>query len=124
MWIDELGRKPPEDLALSGRVSIGGASPAAETDTEHRNLKILSTGGVLRIPAEGEQQLVLRCDNGDYVALGGIDAAIPEDMEAGEVYIKTENAAVLMKNNGRIIVEGELEISGTLSVNGRLMDGT
>lgn len=124
MWIDELGRKPPEDLALSGRVSIGGASPAAETDTEHRNLKILRAGGVLRIPAEGEQQLVLRCDNGDYVALGSIDAAIPEDMEAGEVYIKTENAAVLMKNNGRIIVEGELEISGTLSVNGRLMDGT
>lgn len=123
MWLDEIYRRPDEDAALCGKISMGGASPAAETNGEHRNMKILRGGGVLRIPTAGEQQLIMRCDSGDYVMLGELDGEIPSGMEAGEVYIKTENAAVHMKNNGRIIIEGELEITGSLSLNGRAFDG-
>ena len=124
MWLDEIYRRPHENTAMCGVVSMGGVLPAAETDGEHRNMKILRSGGVLRIPTAGEQQLVMRCDSGDYVMMGELEGEIPADMAAGEVYIKTENAAVLMKNNGRIIIEGELEIRGSLSLNGRSLRGT
>ncbi|MDO4815177.1 MAG: hypothetical protein Q4A83_01045 [Bacillota bacterium] len=123
MWLDDINRRDRELTASSGRLSIGGALPAAETDSEHRDMCIVRAGGVLRIPAAGEKQLVLACDNGEYALLGRTDGEIPPGMEAGEIYIETENAAVLIMNNGKIKIRGELEISGSLTVNGRSVDG-
>lgn len=123
MWLDEINRKSPDSSVLSGVVTLCGETTAAETDCEHRDIKLLRAGGALRMPRLGERQLIMLCGDGEYVALGSCEGDAPADMEAGEVYIKTENAAVLMKNNGRIIVEGDVEIEGSLSLNGRLIDG-
>lgn len=123
MWLDEICRREKENTAVSGRLSIGGASPAAETDTEHRNLKLVRAGGVLRIPAAGEKQIILACGDGEYAVLGSTEGEIPEDMETGEIFMKTENAAVLLRNSGKIEITGELEISGSLTVNGREVNG-
>ena len=123
MWLDEICAGRSEANAIRGRVSIGGKTPAVESDSELRNLKIIRCGGALRIPAAQEEQLVLRCDNGEYDVLGVTEGGMPEGMEAGEIYIETKNAAVLIKNSGRVIVTGELEVNGSLSVNGRNVDG-
>ncbi len=123
MWIDELSRRAEDCSVLGGKLSIGGVSPAAVTDAELRNLKIIRCGGVLRIPIANEEQLLLRCDNGEYAVLGMTEGEIPEDMEAGEICVETENAAVLIKNDGTVKIRGELEIEGSLKVNGRSIDG-
>ena len=123
MWLDEIYGRKAKDTALCGKVSIGGFSPAAETDAEHRDMKILRAGGAVRIPAAGEEQLILRCGDGEYVILGTMNGELPSGMESGEIFIKTENASVLIKNGGGIIVEGDVSINGTLSLNGRSVDG-
>lgn len=123
MWIDDINRRSRELTAVGGKLSIGGVLPAAETDSEHRDLSIVRAGGVLRIPAAGEKQIILACDDGEYAVLGRTDGEIPQGMEAGEIYIETENAAVLIKNNGKIKITGELELTGSLTVNGRVVNG-
>ncbi|MCF0138155.1 MAG: hypothetical protein HUJ66_07315 [Oscillospiraceae bacterium] len=123
MWMDELDRKYGGAFARSGRVSIGGASPAAEADTELRELKILRCGGVLRMPAADEEQLILCCDDGERALLGSLDGEIPNGLQPGEIFIATENGALIIKNSGKFLLTGELEICGSLSVNGRYVDG-
>jgi len=123
MWLDDICRRELSSDTVNARLTLGGFSPAAETDSERRGLKLIRTGGALRLPVLGEKQLILACGDGEYAVLGKTDGTVPADMQEGEIYIETENAAVFLKNSGRILITGDVEILGSLSVNGRTIDG-
>ena len=122
MWIDDLLNRNEKELAQTGTVSIGGEVPAVETDCEHRELKILRPAGILRLPRLAERQLVMDCGD-EFVTLGPVEGETPEGLLPGEMYIQTENAAVVLKNSGAIEITGEVRITGSLTVNGREVDG-
>lgn len=106
----------------AGPVSIEGSEPAICTDGEQRDAEILRPANILRLPKLDEEQMVINLPDGKSVIIGVLSSDIPEGLEAGEVYIKTDNAVVWIKNDG-VVVDGNLAVSGTLSVNGRVVNG-
>ena len=42
----------------------------------------------------------------------------PDGLLPGEVYIKTDSAAITIKNNGAVNITGTVNITGSLTVNG------
>lgn len=108
--------------ADAGPVSIGGITPAVCTDGELRDAEILRPANILRLPKAEEQQAVLNLPDGKIIIIGVLSADIPEGIEAGEVYIKTDDAYIWLKNSG-VEISGNVSVSGTLTVNGREVNG-
>ena len=125
MWLSNaFNSKTKQTETLdAGPVSIDGTSPAVCTDGEQRDAEILRPANILRLPRLDEQQLVLNLPDGKSVVIGVLDSEVPDGMEAGEVYITTDNATVWVKNSGIELV-GNVSVSGTLKVNGRNVSGT
>lgn len=124
MWLSNaFNSRPKRSEALdAGPVSIEGREPAVFTDGEQRETEILRPANILRLPKVDEQQVVLNLPDGKSVIIGVLSSDIPDGIEAGEVYIKTDDAAVWIKNSG-IQIDGDVSVSGKLSVNGREVNG-
>ncbi len=125
MWLSNAFNAKTKQTAMldAGPVSIDGTSPAVCTDGEQRDAEILRPANILRLPKVDEQQVILNLPDGKSVVIGVISSDIPEGIEAGEVYITTDNATVWIKNSG-IQLAGNVSVSGTLKVNGRNVSGT
>jgi len=119
MWISaKLAKNVQEDAGSGeiGQVTIGGDRPAVVTRGESRGLSVAAPGGYLWRPAAGDQVLVIPCGE-EYVVAGVVSDEAPE--ENGEVTIKSETGAVIrLKNNGEILLEGDVKVLGTLEING------
>ena len=103
-----------------GSVTIGGDSVAVLTEGEMRRLAIAAPGGYVWRPSAGDSVLVLKTSDGESLAVGALRNESPEGMENGEVYIISKGgAAIRLKNSGKIELLGEVEIQGSLSINGR-----
>lgn len=50
--------------------------------------------------------------------LGVVGSDTPDGLLPGEVYIKTDSAAITIKNNGAVNITGTVNIIGSLTVNG------
>ena len=87
-----------------------------------REAEILRPANILRLPKVEEQQVILRLPDGKSVILGVLSPSVPNGLDAGEVYIKTDDAEVWIKNDG-ILLNGDVSVSGTLTVNGREVNG-
>lgn len=124
MWLSNINSANTKrsHSADAGPVSISGAEPAVCTDGEVRETEILRPANILRLPKVDEQQVVLKLPDGKNVMIGVISSDIPNGLSEGEVYIKTDNAVVWIKNNG-INLNGNVSVSGTLEVNGREVNG-
>ena len=107
MWLSETKRRNDNEYP---DVSVQEAAGAA-TD-------VLRPANILRLPLDGEKQLIMNCTDGTVVQLGVIDDNIPTGLEAGEIYIETDNAKLTIKNNGAINIIGSVNITGSLTVNG------
>jgi len=122
MWLSEIVRRTDrscESTAEIGIVSIGGRSSAANLSGERRSLEILRPANIFRIPKPEEEQLVLTCGDGSRVIAGVLGGDAPDNLEAGDIYIKTDNSLIVLKNDGDLVMVGNVKISGTLTVNGR-----
>lgn len=106
MWLSEARRRTETEETKAQVCSVSG--------TENT----LCPANILRIPKQNETQLALCCDDGSMILLGTLDADAPPDLNAGELYIKTEHAAITVKNNGTVKIDGAVSITGSLSVNG------
>lgn len=124
MWLSNAFYQNTKRSAAAdaGPVSIEGTEPAVCTDGELRETEILRPANILRLPKVDEQQLILKLPDGKSVMIGVLAPDIPNGIEAGEVYIKTDEAEVWIKNDG-IELNGNVSVSGTLTVNGREVDG-
>lgn len=124
MWLSNIYSANTKKAATAdaGPVSIEGNEPAVCTDGEVRETEILRPANILRLPKVDEQQVILKLPDGKNVMIGILASDIPNGIEAGEVYIKTDEAAVWIKNGG-ILLSGNVSVSGTLKVNGREVNG-
>lgn len=103
--------------AASARVSIGGAAPAVLLDSERRSVQIPAPAGIIRLPKAGEEQLAIKTEDGTAL-LGLIGQEVPDDLSAGDILIKSGDAAICLRSDGRV------EITGRLFINGSEQNGT
>lgn len=106
MWLSEMRRKDTE-----------GADAAVVRASDTAG-ELLRPAGALRIPKDGESVAVLYCSDGTELILGKLGGASPEDLNEGEIYIATDSAQITIKNNGAVNIEGIVNITGSLTVNG------
>ena len=120
MWFSkESAGKRRDAQADLGRVTIGGESVGVYASGESRNMRAFAPGGYIWLPPVGGEMLVLKCEDGTQAAAGAPCEKAPAGMENGEVCIKSRSgASILLKNDGRILIEGVVQITGGLMVNG------
>jgi hypothetical protein len=122
MWLSEksgLAGAERGAEADMGRVTIGGRSAAVDTDGEHRAPVLLAPGGVCWLPSVGQEGVLLSCGDGTEVLIGCAQSGYPEGMQPGEVYIRSGSCSIYLRGTGRIDINGQVNITGNLSVNGK-----
>ena len=63
------------------------------------------------------QALLLRCGDGEAVA--GVLSAAPAGLQPGEVCVfSAGGATLLLKNDGTVLLTWNVEVTGTLKING------
>ena len=119
MWLAEKNRRTDYGgYADVGVVSAGGASPTVTADISSGGYELLCPAGIIRLPVSGERHMTLDCADGTRAVIGALADEVPQELENGEIYAATENASVLIKNDGSIVLAGDVSIVGTLTVNG------
>ena len=120
MWIGEqlarTTRRAREESAGAeqGVASIGGAGAAVVTRGEERALPVYGPGGMLWLPRAGDTVLVIKGGSGR--AERCVAAAAPDreaaDLEPGEVCLYSAGATLVLRNSGRIELDGTVIING------------
>ena len=119
MWLSEkaaLGARESGPGAELGTVTAGGGRPSVMLAGERRRLEVVSPGGVFWAPVQGEQVMVTHCGDEEFVS--GALRASPE-LLPGEVCVKTGMGCVRVYADGKIELEGTVDVKGTLLLNGR-----
>ena len=118
MWLAEKAASGvgTADAAEIGVVTIGGDRPSVLLDGERRNVELLVFPGLSWKPAAGEQVLVLHV--GEEYFVWGAPGTEEGDLAAGELRLKSRGASVTVKNDGGIELRGDVNVAGSLSVNG------
>lgn len=111
MWLSKRITQPEgqEDAASLGTVTIGGPEAAVIFDAEKRRALVVSPGGYEWLPEAEDEVLVTR---GNELYIAGKKQDLTQ-LEPGEVRIYSEGASIHIKN------DGDIEVEGTLYVNGR-----
>lgn len=120
MWLSRQQKREHEQRAAeSGLVTISGETVAVELDSERRGLPVYAPGGYRWRPAAGERVLVVRTGEGLCV-VGAPCTAAPKEGEVG--LAAPGGAEVTLKRDGRILLSGDAELSGALSIKGETLD--
>lgn len=120
MWLSEkvaLGSRSDGPGAEIGTVTSGGTRPSVMLGGERRKLELVSPGGVYWAPAQGDEVLVTHCGDEDFVSGALQDKNAPE-LAPGEVCIRSGNSRVRVFADGRIELEGTVDVKGELRLNG------
>lgn len=122
MWLSKQMKSasPTADADL-GTTTIAGGSVGVLTRGEVRALPVYGPGGYVWLPENGAAVLVIKGGPGgeEQCVVGTRQAAPPEDMEPGEVYLYGPGgASVYLRSNGTVELRGTVSIQGTLLVNG------
>jgi len=110
MWLSE---KAAGKGASPTAAELGTATGAASvlTEAEKRNMPVCAPGGYAWRPSFGDEVLVIKCSDG----LSRVVSAIcnPKDeLESGEVLIYSGGASICLKNDGRVLISGDVYING------------
>ncbi|MGI6014585.1 MAG: hypothetical protein ACOX7K_10000 [Oscillospiraceae bacterium] len=120
MWLSKqlAGSTAEQAVAEFGSVTMEGASTAVVTEGERRGISTVFPGGYAYRAKTGETVAVLRCGNTALIQ-GTVSDTIPEELEVGEVKIfAAGGAAIVLKNDGRILLQGNVTVNGTLITEG------
>ena len=115
MWLSQqISRATGRDEAVcsTGVVTIAGEKSAVMLAGERRELAVAAPAGLRWSPAAGSEVLVLRSDEGEQFIIGlasGDTAAKP-----GQLMLGGEKAGIR-------ISEDAIEITGNVSIRGRLL---
>ena len=120
MWLSKqqkrAGRETPVE---TGQVTLSGETVAVELDSERRGLAVYAPGGYRWRPALGQKVLVLKTGEGPCV----VGTPAPGGLAEGEVGLEAPGgAAVTLRAGGRVALEEDVEVSGTLTVGGEELE--
>lgn len=120
MWMADRQNILPEESAQLGQVTLAGASTGVALAGERRNVVLCAPGGYRWTPERGDTVLVIKSGAEQTGCVAGAICPEEEAPEPGEVYLSVaKGAGIRLKKNGRIEIEGDLRITGSLTVNGR-----
>ena len=116
MWLSkQLARSDVEQtVAEFGSVTMDGINTAVITEGEKRGISTLFPGGYTYCPQLGETVAILHCGNKEFIQ-GTVSDKASEELEPGEVKISAASGtAIVLKNDGRILLQGNVTVDGTL----------
>lgn len=116
MWLSKRETPGKRDAsALTGPVTLPGSKVAAWLGGERREVAVFSPGGYHWAPQLGEQLLVLKAgQSGEEPCAVGV-LVQGEELSPGEILITTGKSAI------RMDPEGNVALTGTLTVNGMVL---
>jgi len=118
MWLSERAAMPREtENAALDEVTLAGESVGVYDYGERRGVKLCAPGGYVWRPRAGGRLLVVKCGDGSEAAAGET-VADTGAVAAGEVLIRSDAASIWLKNDGSIVLRGNVSIEGSLTVNG------
>ena len=120
MWLSKQlsGSAAEQTVAEFGSVTMEGNNTAVVTEGEKRGVSTVFPGGYAYRVQTGETVAILHCGNTDLIQ-GTILDRVPDELEPGEVKITAAGgAAILLKNDGNILLQGNVTVSGTLTTEG------
>ena len=103
--------------ALTGPVTVPGDPAGAWLEGERRGVAVYAPGGYHWVPAAGQEVLVLKAggEGEKPCALGAAQDSGELGLRPGEVALTVGKAAV------RLTLEGSVEVTGLLKVNGTVV---
>lgn len=119
---DQRRKQQQEPGAQVGRVTLAGMPAGVELAGERRKVSVCAPGGYHWRPELGERVLVVKSGAQGSPCLAGVVEG--EDLPPGQVWISVcPGVGVRLTRDGGIVLEGDVEISGTLFVNGQEVTG-
>lgn len=123
MWLSSRMRPAPATAdADLGITTIAGDSVGVMTRGEVRTVPIYGPGGYVWMPESGAAVLVVKGGPGgeEQCVCGMKQSAPPEGMQPGEVLVYGPGGnSVYLKQDGTVILRGEVCVEGSLYINGR-----
>ena len=101
--------------AQSGTVTVEGAEAAVYTGGEERDVRVASPRGFFWKPMNGENVLVIKGGVfGEEAYIVGVVQQDDATLNAGEIRIASArgNAEIVLKNSGRVDINGSVFING------------
>lgn len=119
MWMAKRqGEFPLEEPGAElGQVTLSGGPVGVALAGERRNVTVCLPGGYHWTPARGDTVLVVKSGAEEAPCVVGSpqEGAVPP----GEVWISmAPGAGVRLKADGSVLLQGRVEVSGSLAVNG------
>lgn len=110
-----------EPGAELGQVTLSGSPAGVALAGERRNVMVCLPGGYHWAPARGDTVLVVKSGvEGTPCVVG---TPLEEDVPPGEVWISAApGAGIRLKEDGSVLLQGRVEVSGSLVVNGEEMN--
>ena len=124
MWLSKvIAKSGSEDNAMTGITTIGGDNAAVQTDVELRNTVLYSPGGYFWRPKAGQNVLVIKSGDKEVCVSGVRQENFPDDFGRDDICIMTSGGtAIYVKDNGQIVLTGNVEVEGSLKVNGTAIE--
>ena len=122
MWMADrqAGQAMEESSAQLGQVTLAGASTGVALTGERRNVVLCAPGGYRWTPELGDTVLVIKSGAEQTGCVTGEICPEEEAPEPGEVYLSVaKGAGIRLRKNGRIELEGDVRVTGSLTVNGK-----
>ena len=126
MWISRKMSEAShggDSYASLGQITIGGEETGVLTESEKRNIPVVSAGGFSWRPKTGQDVLLIQTDEGEKVITGVLHQGSGTALQDGEVEICSDGAAITIGNNGIVTVLGNLKLEGNLNVSGDVSIG-
>ena len=122
MWLSKQLRPaaPTADADL-GMTTIAGDSVGVITRGEVRALPVYGPGGYVWMPVSGSRVLIIKGGPGgeEQCVAGERQSQPPAGMAPGEVYLFGPGKnSIYLRSDGTIRLQGDVEIQGSLAVNG------
>ena len=120
MWITKkIAAAAAPRTVERGETSIGGKETAVALRGEQRGIEVMAPGGYVWRPKRGDDVLVIKDSvRGESIVTAAKMGQAPEEMEDGEVCIRSGGAMIHLTNNGKIKIYGDIVLYGRLTYGG------
>jgi len=128
MWLSKklsIYRTAEQEGAAAdmGITTIGGTNASVETRGEQRNLEVFAPRGIIWQPQQGDTVLVIKggigCQEHCIVAAETVSKG-PDTLTPGELYLFSDGASLYLRNDGSILITGDLYVEGKVQIKGNV----